>query len=108
MLNSEDFKTGKMFSQSRTRDFLISDKLLFASNKPYVYKHPDYALYRRMVIIPFVLTPEYGSNMTASYRVIGAPGLNRTADTWFFRPLLYLLSYRSIYTINEYICAGYW
>ena len=28
-------------------------KLLFASNKPYVYKHPDYALYRRMVIIPF-------------------------------------------------------
>lgn len=28
-------------------------KLLFASNKPYVYKHPDYALYRRMTIIPF-------------------------------------------------------
>ncbi len=28
-------------------------KLVFGSNMPYVYKHPDYALYRRMTIIPF-------------------------------------------------------
>lgn len=33
--------------------FIPTAKLFFASNKPYVFKHPDLALYRRMVIIPF-------------------------------------------------------
>lgn len=33
--------------------FIPTVKLFFASNKPYVFKHPDLALYRRMVIIPF-------------------------------------------------------
>lgn len=33
--------------------FIPTAKLLFSSNKPYVFKHPDLALYRRMVIIPF-------------------------------------------------------
>ncbi len=33
--------------------FIPVAKLFFASNKPYVFKHPDLALYRRMVIIPF-------------------------------------------------------
>lgn len=33
--------------------FVPTAKLLFASNKPYVFKHPDLALYRRMIIIPF-------------------------------------------------------
>lgn len=33
--------------------FVPTTKLFFASNKPYVFKHPDLALYRRMVIIPF-------------------------------------------------------
>lgn len=33
--------------------FVPTVKLFFASNKPYVFKHPDLALYRRMVIIPF-------------------------------------------------------
>lgn len=33
--------------------FIPVAKLFFASNKPYVFKHPDLALYRRMVIVPF-------------------------------------------------------
>lgn len=33
--------------------FIPTAKLFFASNKPYVFKHPDMALYRRMVVIPF-------------------------------------------------------
>lgn len=33
--------------------FVPTAKLFFASNKAFVFKHPDYALYRRMVIIPF-------------------------------------------------------
>lgn len=33
--------------------FIPTAKLFFASNKPYVFKHPDLALYRRMVVIPF-------------------------------------------------------
>lgn len=33
--------------------FIPTAKLFFASNKPYVFKHPDLALYHRMVIIPF-------------------------------------------------------
>lgn len=33
--------------------FIPTAKLFFASNKPYVFKHPDMALYRRMVLIPF-------------------------------------------------------
>lgn len=33
--------------------FIPTAKLFFASNKPYVFKHPDLALYRRMIIIPF-------------------------------------------------------
>lgn len=33
--------------------FIPTVKLFFASNKPYVFKHPDLALYRRMVVIPF-------------------------------------------------------
>ena len=33
--------------------FVPTAKLFFASNRPYVFKHPDQALYRRMVIIPF-------------------------------------------------------
>ncbi len=33
--------------------FIVRAKLFFASNKPYTYKNPDLALYRRMVFIPF-------------------------------------------------------
>ena len=33
--------------------FVPTAKLYFASNKPYTYKNPDLALYRRMVFIPF-------------------------------------------------------
>ncbi|SEH48491.1 phage/plasmid primase, P4 family, C-terminal domain-containing protein [Ruminococcus flavefaciens] len=33
--------------------FVPTAKLFFASNKPYTYKNPDLALYRRMVFIPF-------------------------------------------------------
>ena len=33
--------------------FVPTAKLFFASNKPYSYKNPDLALYRRMVFIPF-------------------------------------------------------
>lgn len=33
--------------------FTPTAKLFFASNKPYTYKNPDLALYRRMVFIPF-------------------------------------------------------
>jgi P4 family phage/plasmid primase-like protien len=33
--------------------FIPTAKLFFASNKPYTYKNPDLALYRRMVFIPF-------------------------------------------------------
>lgn len=33
--------------------FIPNVKLFFSSNTPYVFKHPDLALYRRMVIIPF-------------------------------------------------------
>lgn len=33
--------------------FIPTAKLFFASNKPYIFKHPDMALYRRMVVIPF-------------------------------------------------------
>lgn len=33
--------------------FVPTAKLFFASNKPYTYKNPDLALYRRMVLIPF-------------------------------------------------------
>jgi P4 family phage/plasmid primase-like protien len=33
--------------------FSPTAKLFFASNKPYTYKNPDLALYRRMVFIPF-------------------------------------------------------
>ena len=33
--------------------FVPTSKLFFASNKPYTYKNPDLALYRRMVFIPF-------------------------------------------------------
>ena len=33
--------------------FVPKAKLFFASNKPYTYKNPDLALYRRMVFIPF-------------------------------------------------------
>lgn len=33
--------------------FVSTAKLFFASNKPYTYKNPDLALYRRMVFIPF-------------------------------------------------------
>lgn len=33
--------------------FVPTAKLFFASNKPYIFKNPDLALYRRMVIIPF-------------------------------------------------------
>ena len=30
----------------------------------------------------------------------GGPGRGRTADTWIFSPLLYLLSYRTIFCIK--------
>lgn len=33
--------------------FVPTAKLFFGSNKPYTYKNPDLALYRRMVFIPF-------------------------------------------------------
>ena len=33
--------------------FVPTAKLFFASNKPYTYKNPDLALYRRMIFIPF-------------------------------------------------------
>jgi P4 family phage/plasmid primase-like protien len=33
--------------------FVPTAKLFFASNKPYTYKNPDLALYRRMTFIPF-------------------------------------------------------
>lgn len=33
--------------------FLPTVKLIYASNDPYNFKHPDEALYRRMVMIPF-------------------------------------------------------
>ncbi|HRR75196.1 MAG TPA: phage/plasmid primase, P4 family [Ruminococcus sp.] len=33
--------------------FTPTAKLFFASNKPYVFKHPDLALYNRMTVIPF-------------------------------------------------------
>ena len=33
--------------------FVPTAKMFFASNKPYTYKNPDLALYRRMVFIPF-------------------------------------------------------
>lgn len=33
--------------------FVPTAKLFFASNKPYTYKNPDLALYRRMILIPF-------------------------------------------------------
>ena len=33
--------------------FIPTARLFFASNKPYIFKHPDMALYRRIVIIPF-------------------------------------------------------
>lgn len=33
--------------------FIPTAKLFFASNKPYTYKNPDLALYRRMAFIPF-------------------------------------------------------
>ncbi len=35
------------------KQFTPRAKLIFASNKAYVFKHPDSALYRRMVIVPF-------------------------------------------------------
>ncbi len=34
-------------------EFRPRAKLFYASNKPFVFKHPDLALYRRMVVVPF-------------------------------------------------------
>lgn len=39
--------------RNNPKTFTPHAKLIFASNKPYVFKHPDSAIYRRMVIVPF-------------------------------------------------------
>ena len=39
--------------RNNPKTFTPHAKLIFASNKPYVFKHPDSAIFRRMVIVPF-------------------------------------------------------
>lgn len=58
--NEQMFKSivaGERISARALREnpvqFTPTAKLFFASNKPYTYKNPDLALYRRMVFIPF-------------------------------------------------------
>ena len=67
MDNEQMFKSivaGERISARALREnpvqFVPTAKLFFASNKPYTYKNPDLALYRRMVFIPFEysVTPE--------------------------------------------------
>lgn len=60
MDNEQMFKSivaGERISARALREnpiqFVPTAKLFFASNKPYTYKNPDLALYRRMVFIPF-------------------------------------------------------
>lgn len=60
MDNEQMFKSivaGERISARALREnpvqFASTAKLFFASNKPYTYKNPDLALYRRMVFIPF-------------------------------------------------------
>ena len=60
MNNEQMFKSivaGERISARALREnpvqFVPTAKLFFASNKPYTYKNPDLALYRRMVFIPF-------------------------------------------------------
>ena len=60
MDNEQMFKSivaGERISARALREnpvqFTPTAKLFFASNKPYTYKNPDLALYRRMVFIPF-------------------------------------------------------
>ena len=60
MDNEQMFKSivaGERVSARALREnpvqFVPTAKLFFASNKPYTYKNPDLALYRRMVFIPF-------------------------------------------------------
>ena len=60
MDNEQMFKSivaGERISARALREnpvqFVPTSKLFFASNKPYTYKNPDLALYRRMVFIPF-------------------------------------------------------
>lgn len=60
MDNEQMFKSivaGERISARALREnpiqFVPTAKLFFASNKPYTYKNPDLALYRRMVFVPF-------------------------------------------------------
>ena len=60
MDNEQMFKSivaGERISARALREnpvqFVPTVKCFFASNKPYTYKNPDLALYRRMVFIPF-------------------------------------------------------
>ena len=43
---------GRVLRENPVR-FIPIAKLFFASNKPFVFKHPDLALYNRMTVIPF-------------------------------------------------------
>ena len=60
MDNEQMFKSivaGEPISARALREnpvqFISTAKMFFASNKPYTYKNPDLALYRRMAFIPF-------------------------------------------------------
>ena len=73
--------------------FTPTAKLFFASNKPYTYKNPDLALYRRMVFIPF----EYSVSPEEQDKELPAK-LEKESD------VIFSLAAR---TLKEFVKSGY-
>ncbi len=100
MENEQMFKSivaGERISARALREnpvqFTPTAKLFFASNKPYTYKNPDLALYRRMVFIPF----EYSIPAEEQDKVLPA---KLEAE----RDVVFSLAAR---TLKEFVESGY-